>query len=111
MTPRHTALLAGLLAGVTLLALGFAAGLTLPAARAGELPPRARFLERFRTTVQQHGITTVGRGPRVRLVTPNDEIRVVRRLLGEAAHDWLARHRRGLMVEVSQAAQWEGATG
>src|SRR5688572_32936928 len=102
----RTALLLRLLGGAAALALGLLLGKALlPAGKIGELPPRTAFVNAFREAARNHAVTLTAGAPRVRLLTPNDENRAVRRLLGERADEWITRHGRGLEVEVSQAAQ------
>ncbi|HEV8241313.1 MAG TPA: PP2C family protein-serine/threonine phosphatase [Thermoanaerobaculia bacterium] len=110
-SPRTAAALR-LLAGAAVLVAGFAAGAALlPAGRVGDLPPRKAFVDDFREAARRNGVALPPAAPRVRLLTPHDENRAARRLLGEGADGWLARHGRGLEVEVSQAAQWGAAQG
>ncbi len=101
-----------LLGGAAVLAAGFAAGAALlPTGRVGDLPPRKAFVDQYREVARRHGIGLAPSAPRVRLLVPSDENRAARRLIGEGADVWLARHGRGLEVEVSQSAQWGPAQG
>jgi hypothetical protein len=110
--PGRTALVVRLLAGAALLAGGLLAGrAVLPAGQVGELPPRVSFVAGFREAARARGIALGAGSPRVRVLTPGSDNRATRRLLGEAAEAWIARHGRGLQVEVSQAAQWSTAQG
>ncbi|HXT49412.1 MAG TPA: PP2C family protein-serine/threonine phosphatase [Thermoanaerobaculia bacterium] len=110
--PTRTAVVLRLLAGAAVLAAGFAAGgALLPTGRAGSLPDKQAFVDDFRAAARRQGAALSPGTPRVRLLTPGDKSRVARRLLGERADEWLARHGRGLQVEVSQNAQWGPAQG
>jgi hypothetical protein len=103
---NRTALLLRLLAGAAALAAGLLLGRALlPGGRVGDLPPRASFVSAFREVARAHAVTLAPGAPRLRLLTPGDENRAARRLLGERADDWIARRGRGFEVEVSQAAQ------
>ncbi len=101
-----------LLAGAVVLAAGLAAGRAwLPAGPITRLPPRAQIVAEFREAARRPGVELMPGEPRVRLRTPEDDNRVTRRLLGEQGEAWIARHGRGLELEVSQAAQWGPAPG
>ncbi len=111
-TTTRAALLLRLLAGAVALVAGLLLGKALlPAGKIGDLPPRTAFVNAFREAARSHAVTLTTGAPRVRLLTPDDENRAVRRFLGDRADEWIARHGRGLEVEVSQAAQVGTAQG
>ena len=105
-------LLLPVVAGLVLLAAGLAFGAwVLPEGQAGPLPARERFARRYAELLRRNGVEPISGAPRVRLATPGEEGTLAYRRLGEGAHDWLARDRRGLQVEVTQRARWANAEG
>lgn len=111
-TGMTRALLLRLGAGAVALVAGLLLGKALlPAGKIGDLSPRTAFVNAFREAARAHAVTLTTGAPRVRLLTPSDENRAVRRFLGDRADEWIARHGRGLEVEVSQAAQVGTAQG
>src|SRR5690554_1306886 len=102
--------LSRLVSGIVLL-VGLALAMAfLPAARAGRLPPRQRFVERFEELARRHGVELAGGRPRVHLVTESGASHV-REVLGEDADRWLAAAGRGLRIDVASDARWDGAEG